>query len=270
MSKPVLHQSQISMWDRCPCQYYYRYVKGIIKPPGVAIVRGQGVHASSEKDLIAKRDTGQLLSQDEVTDIARDKVVDYWAETGVRLTDDEKGEDEKKVLADTIDAAVALAKTHHNELAPQLEPVHIERPWKLEINNFPVDLQGTIDLQEPTALRDLKTSGKSPVKTAAETSLQLTLYHLAATRLDKKSPETVALDYLVTTKVPKVVTLTSTRGAPHWEQLIRRVALIHEAIQAGIFVPTLPENWVCCDRWCGYWADECPFGRRNQHTTRGL
>jgi len=268
MKKPVLHQSQIGTWDHCPMQYYFRYVKGRIKPPGVALIRGQGVHQAAEKDLTAKRDNGALLPDDEVTDIARDTVVSYWQQNGVRLSDDEKAQGEKAVIAETIDTAVGLAATHHGELAPVLEPVHIERPWKLELQGCPVDLQGTIDLQEPQSLRDLKTSAKSPTRTAAETSLQLTMYHLAASKLDGVQPEQVALDFLVSTKTPKIVTLRSTRDPSDWQQLLDRVAVMAQAIDAGVFVPRLPDHWICSDKWCGYWRDECPFGRRHRTGAR--
>lgn len=266
-SKPIIHQSQISTFDRCMMQYYYRYCADKKIPPGVAAIRGTSVHKTSEQDLTSKRDKGELLPSYAVTDLAHDAVIDAWAE-GVRLSDEERKVGEKRLMSDTIDSSVALASAHHDKLAPVLEPVHIERPWKLKVNNFPVDLQGTIDLQESSGtLRDLKTKAASPPKTAADTSTQLTMYHMAASLLDQEPPSQLVLDHLVALKRgPKIVSLRTTRTEADWKPLLDRIAAMVKAIQAGIFIPTLPDNWVCCDKWCGYWKDICPFGRRNRST----
>jgi len=34
------------------------------------------------------------------------------------------------------------------------------------------------------------------------------------------------------------------------------------AIKTGIFPPTNPDSWWCSEKWCGYWDDVCPFGRK--------
>lgn len=261
-----LHQSQIDTFFRCPMQYYFRYVEDRIVPPGVALVAGTATHKTSlEIDLAHKRATGELLDLATIQDAARDAVNEAWDTRGVALDDEERARGEATVKGETVDKAVALSTYHHNELAPLRDPVHIERPWLLNVKGTNLQLQGTIDLQEPTTLRDLKTASKSPAQDRAQKSLQLTMYHMAATILDKTPPQTLYLDTLVDLKRgPQAVIQETTRTKAHWTQLLHRIEVMLDAINKGVFLPTTPDNWVCSAKYCGYWKDTCPFGRRGR------
>jgi RecB family exonuclease len=159
-----------------------------------------------------------------------------------------------------VDFAVACATLHHEQVAPALEPVAVERKFHVELPG-PFDLAGTIDVQEQARLRDTKTTAKSPSEDAADKSLQLTVYHYALSR-EGTAVESVHLDYLVRgAKTRKVVPLKSTRGTVDHERLLRLVDLAGRQIQSGIFLPCDPSAWCCSPRWCGYW-DRCPFGAR--------
>jgi putative RecB family exonuclease len=259
MKKPVLHKSMIGMFDRCPKQYEFRYVEGIRIPPVSAMIAGTGVHRAAAKDLTAKRDTGKLLPKQAVLDEARDAVNSEWA-AGVLLNDSEQLLGEKRARGETVDMAVSLAGLHHGKLAPGLEPKHIERPFTVELNGFPVDLSGTIDLQEASGtVRDLKTRSASPPEGLADSSLDLSMYGLAAMALEGASPELLAMDFLVKTKTPKLVTQTTTRGDGAYRAFLLRIEAVSHAIESGSFPPCSPENWCCSPRWCGYWS-RCPFG----------
>ena len=260
MGKPKLHKSQLAMFSRCPRQYMYRYVENIILPPATAMLAGTGVHASAAQDLTAKRDTGKLLSLSQVTEMAAATVKAEWEKTGVMLDTGEILVGEKQVRGETVDTAVALAKLHHKELAPGLEPRHIERPFTVELNGFPVDMSGRLDLQETNGtLRDLKTRSASPPAGLADSSLDLTFYGMAAKALDGQAPPILALDCLVKTKIPKLVTQTTTRSDVAYRALLLRIEAVSTAIESGSFPPCDPENWCCAAKCCGYFTI-CPFG----------
>lgn len=262
--KPRIHQSQMNTLFRCGMQYFKRYVEGLIVPPSISMIRGTGTHAAVGKNLIHKRDTGALLDRAEVADAARDAVNAAWGESGAYLTEEDRTVPEKLLRGQAVQTAISLAQCHHAELAPALQPVHIERPFRLEHPDLAFDLQGTIDLQEPGTLRDLKTSSKSPAKGIADSSMQLTFYSMAINALDKTPPERICLDYAVSTKTPKIVTQETTRGPDDWRQLLDRANAMYDAIQKGVFLPTNPDNWVCSEKYCGYWKDACPYGRKNR------
>jgi hypothetical protein len=273
--KPVLHKSMVATYDRCPRQYLYRYTDkvrkgGLICPPAVVMLVGAGVHVSSAKDLTSKRDTGILLPLEAVQEAAADSVNAEWQkEPGVALDDEERLLGEKRVRGEAVDVAVKLARLHHVELAPTIQPKHIERPFTTPLKDRPFDLSGTIDLQEVDGtLHDLKTRRASPPAGLAESSLDLTFYGLAAWSLDGVAPKALALDCLVKTKNPKIVTLTTTRSRAAYNALLLRVELIDKAIKRGVFPPCSPESWSCSPVYCGYWS-MCEFGARARVTGQG-
>jgi RecB family exonuclease len=231
------------------------------------MVRGTSVHASVRRDLAEKREKGTLLPLDAVKDFAAEALDNTWLGEEPQLNEEEREVGAKAVKARTKEVVVALSVLHHVEVAPKITPIHLEREFRVVLNGFPFDLGGTIDLQEPEDLVDTKTGSKSPAADAADKSVQLTMYSLAAKALDGKAPKTVRLDYLVDTKTPKAVSLTSTRTDDDRQRLLLRVEHASRVIQSGAFMPTdasLPGVWWCSEQFCGFWKDVCPFGRRNR------
>lgn len=261
--KPVLHASGLQMFCRCQIQYEKRYVAGIIRPPGVAMLVGTSVHKSSEVDLISKRDKGELLSLEAVQAVASDCVKSKWEE-GVALDSDEQLLGEKIVKGEAVDSAVTLASLHHKELAPKLIPKCLERPFEVELVGFPVNLGGIIDVQTVDGgLRDLKTRKAKAPKGFADTSIGLTVYSLAIKALDGEYPQTIALDFLLKKKQPELDTQFTTRGEPGYRALLKRIELVCRAIQSGIFTPCAPDSFWCCPAYCG-WHSMCEFGAKSR------
>jgi len=264
--KRQIHWSHVGAYLRCPEQYRRIYIEGERRPPGVALIVGSGTHESIEGNMLSKKDKGVLLPDDTVADLARDSVNRRWGEKGVELNDDEKAQGEANVKGEAVDMAVSLSLVHHKELAPEIEPAYVERPWVLELPGHPFYLAGRIDLQEKAQkgkkvgrLRDTKTSKRSPTKTQTDDADQYTMYALAAKVLDGAIPE-LCVDYLVKTKTPKAVTQHSTRDEADLQVLLRRVQVIAEAIETGVFVPCDRSSWVCNPKWCGFF-DSCPYAK---------
>lgn len=256
MSRPHLSVSALGTLQRCGYQYYFRYIKGIKSPPGVALIIGKGTHAAVESDLGNVLETGSLLPDDAIADFAADATKAAWDAEEPMRGDDEPDRD------GAVDAAVSLAQLHHKEVAPAIEPVAIERGFLLELDGFPFDIKGYIDIEEPTRIRDTKTSSKAPPANAAAVSDQLTCYALSAhTRGETK---TVALDYLVKTKVAKAITLESQRTADDYARFLRRMETAAEVIQSGSFLPAPADSWACSAKFCGYWENHCEFGARGR------
>ena len=251
------------MLHRCGIQYERRYVNGEILPPAVAMLEGTAVHKGAEVDLSHKMATGELAPLEAVHEAAVDAFRLGREKDGLLLDEEEKAEGEKVVVARAIDEIAVLSALHHRELAPVIEPTHLERTFELELKGYPVNLAGTLDVQEATSVRDLKTKGQTPNQTMVDRSEQLSVYALAVKTLDGKAPETVGIDALVKTKTPKVVILTSTRSDDDFKATLLRVEAAVRVIEAGAFYPADPEHWVCTRKFCGYF-DSCPFGSRRR------
>jgi hypothetical protein len=254
--KPQLHVSGLLMLEGCGEQFRRRYIEGHRIAPSAAIHVGNAVDRGVTLDLQRKIDTGELAPDEEIRDAVRDTLNAKWAEDGVTM-DPEEDQSEEQARGASIDAAIDLASLHHSTLAPILAPTHVQRPWCIEVSGLPVDLVGTIDIQEgPVSIRDTKTAKKSPPANAADSSLQLTTYALAANVIDGNPPKYLHLDYLVRTPKrgeTKVVFLVTTRGPSDWDPFLERVGVATRAMESGIFMPARPDDWRCSEKWFGYW-----------------
>lgn len=259
--KPALHQSQLEMLTgKCAAMYEHRYVNGIKVPPGIAVHSGTGVHHAAAKDYESVMSTGKLLDTDAVIEYA---VSAFEA----ALENDGAIDDSPAERGAAKDRTVRLSRLHHSEVAPSASPIAVERTFRLDLQGYPIDVVGTIDLEEQSRVSDVKTSGKSPIESIVHSSVQLSAYALAVNVLRGDPPGTelaVKLDYLVDTKTPKHVPLNSSRNTIDAKNFLKRVELANRMIEAGVFPPTSPANWVCQERYCGYYKDICPFGRRGR------
>lgn len=255
--RPQLHTTALNM--ACGEAFRRRYIEGEIIPPGIAIVVGIATDRAVSKNLEHKRDTRELLPVEAVADSARDSLNNVWDSSAVKLEPEELEIGLKAAKGQAVDKAVRLSVLHATDKAPEIEPTHIQRKWSLELPGYPMDLVGTIDIQEGShSIRDTKTTAKSPPAEAAEKSLQLTAYSLAVRVIDGAAPERVALDYLIDTKTPQAKTLEATRGAADYKALLARVETLTLAIERGVFLPVSPDHWQCSIKWCGY-APSCRF-----------
>ena len=261
MKKPQLHVTGLEMLSKCGELFRRVYIEKERKPPGVYVVVGKSTHRSVERDLRHKIEHRELLSLEEIQDTARDALVREWQHSDISLEPEELELGLQVVREQAIDKAVRLASLHHMDMAPQVEPVSVEHEWTIELPGYPMDLAGTIDILEAGAVRDTKTSKKTPNERVAHESLQLTAYALAVKVIDKVEVGQVCLDYLIDTKTPQAKTYSSTRDADDYRVLLARIETATLAIQKGIFVPARESDWWCSAKWCGFYST-CRYVRR--------
>lgn len=263
MGKQRISASFLEALARCGMQAYYAYIERLRRPPGVAQLVGTATHQSACDDLTAKIETGALLEHSDVLDAAASAFDDSWDGEPPDLSADERKVGTDKVRGQAKDQVIQLAALHHEVLAPQLQPTGVEARFDLELGGFPFNLSGYRDVDEVTRTRDLKTTGKTPSPRAAEQSVQLEVYALSRKVRDGKPVEHVTLDFLVKTKTPSVVIAKAT-PPPDFGALFERIEAAAHVMETGAFYPTDPGNWVCQEKYCGYWNDVCPYGRRRR------
>jgi hypothetical protein len=252
--------SSIDQHEKCAYQAYRHYVLGESKPPGIALIIGAGVHRPIEADLKNKMATGELLEIEAIADLAADAVRES-AEQEIALDEKELEIGKARVIDNAVDQAVGLAALHHREVAPDIEPVHIERKVRLA-TPLDIDILGYIDIQEAGRIRDTKTTGRAVSQNDAEHSTQLTIYHMAAKYIDGIPDIGLQLDFLRKLKSPVAVSYKTDRNENDYQRLFARIAIIQRMHETGIFPPASKAAWWCAPKWCGWW-DECPYGRRN-------
>lgn len=257
IDKKEIHQSHLDMLFKCGEQFRRRYVQGEIRPPGAALVIGSGVHAAAEKSFLQKFELQTLPAIDEITDYARDSVVNQMKTSSIILTPEEAAQGLEKTTASIIDTTVACARLHRETLAERIMPaIKPEKDFVLNIGGW--KLGGRVDLYDTTGtVRDLKTAKRKPQAAVIKQSLQMTLYALAVRTMTGETEVKVALDHLLKDKI-ELVTLEGTRNADDFGTLINRIRQAVKCIEAGVFLPAHPGSWWCSSTWCGYWAD-CPY-----------
>ncbi len=298
------HYSAIDMLNICGVRFEFRYVKGIKIAPNAFMLAGKGTDRGVTADLTNKIDKGELLQLSELTDIVSQAVKDESTKEDIQLDEEEKSKGLQQVIGDTQDKAVRLIKVHHGDVAPTIKPAAVQRKFSIDMDSYlrgrarqlydeaekttpyykkilesqaralnalakrGVDFVGEIDIFErddgTTAIRDTKTTAKTPTEDAALKSEQLTAYALASHVLDGQLPKYVALDYLVDLKrEQKAVTRKSERDMEAIEVFLRRLTNAIHVLHTGIFVPASPNDWHCSERYCGYW-NICPMVQKRK------
>ncbi len=263
MSKLQLHASGMELLSKCGIAFERRYILGEKSEPSASMAVGTAVDRSVRLNLTHKKDMGSLLRTDEVRDAAHDALLLEWG-AGVRLTDEDK-EDGNTSQGKALDMSVNLAGLHHRQLAPSINPTHVARKFVLDVKDHDIQVAGEIDIEEGIeAIRDTKTTKKSPVKTLADESLQLSMYSLAIRQLEGALPKKVVLDFLIQTPARgdlKLVQLESRREDEHLLPVLARIGQMERVLKTGLFTPAPVSAWWCARKYCSFW-ETCQYAAR--------
>jgi hypothetical protein len=246
------------MYCRCPAQWEFRYVKGLVIPPGIALLQGTGIHRGAETNFRQKIESHKDLPVKEIVDAA---VAGFDAETagGYSLTEEETSIGAAKVLGEAKDKLAQMAEVHAEEQAPDYQPTAVEHRQTIVFPSASRDLVTVTDLRDDQRrVTDFKTAARKKPEASIHGDLQLTIY-AAAYQLDTGAPPSeVRQDVITKTKSPQRQLLRSQRGPADFRTLVNRVNAVLAAIQTGIFPPCPPGSWQCSPKWCGYFS-QCPF-----------
>jgi hypothetical protein len=238
-----LSPSKIDMYLRCAKQIEWRYVKGLVALPGIAMVEGSRYHdtaavrnnrlKSGEKDMTVK----------EMTQYFQDTFSDLLSDGGTKDIDWGEGETPDSVLT----RAERLMPELHTKLAPIGRPKHVEEMSSCPVGGIPFKF--IVDLVDDGGVSDYKVIGRRKNQNDVDSSLQLSVYAF------KYKTKKVRLDTLVKGKSSGGADrLWSTRGAADFKWLFVVAQGVWDAMLAGHFPPCDPTSWVCGPKWCGYYS----------------
>ena len=238
--EPHLSVTQLKMYLRCPLQYYFRYVCGLKVPPTGGMTLGRTVHSALEKNYRQKIETHEDLPLEQVHDFFGDR----WDQEA-QLTLFQGGEEPGQLK----DQGIRLLGVYHEKIAPQVQPVEVEREFLIDTGATELPLNGYIDLiDDRGTIIDHKTTKRSFPADTAERDLQLTAYAMAYRKLYGQEENGVRMDVLVRTKQPKTQQLSAVRGWADIDRFLRLIGNVEQAIKAEAFYPN--ENYMCGS--CGY------------------
>ncbi len=236
-----LSVSRIKMFLRCPLQYKFRYIDGLIIPPTGSLTLGKSIHSALEANYSQKIESKQDLPAEKVLDLFSDRWEKEAAETIF-------GEDEKAgVVKDTGVKMVAL---YHDQISPTIQPRLVEHEFNLSFENVSYTLKGVIDLVTVAGeILDHKTSKRSMVPEDVRSDLQLSCYALAYRTLFGVPEQGLRFDVMVKTKEPKLQQIPTIRTQEDIQRFLKIMGFVSKAIQSGTLYPC--ENKQTCS-WCGY------------------
>lgn len=237
--------TQLNMYLRCPAQYYFRYIEGLVIAPNAAMTKGWTVHKGIEENYKQKIETKKDMRLEDILEFTATVFEEKAEETE---WDEDKGK--------TKDEAIQLISLYHTSVAPTVQPVCVEQRIEVPLEDIGINLLGFIDLVDSEGyIRDTKTARRSPAKNAIDKNLQLSVYSLAYRKLTGRNEQGVKLDYLVQNKTPKVVTLETKRTEDDLLRLQSIIQGVVSGIKNNVFYPNI-DNYLCSEKWCGYW-NEC-------------
>lgn len=243
-----LSPSALEMYLRCPMQFYWRYIENRTEAPGVAQITGISGHTALETNNRHKMAKGDDLPVNDVLDCFRDTFADKSKDIEVW------GDDNKDVI---IAQVVPGIRSYMDEDAPSIVPTATEQPFQVDADGLPVF--GFIDLTtDRNTVYDYKFVGRrSPYlqRGTVDKSLQLTTYY-AATGFEN-------VGYLAIVKPGEAKTkpepaesrkILSKRGPNDWLYAKELYLSAARAISAGAFPLCGTGNFLCSEKFCGYWA----------------
>ena len=235
-----LSVTQLRMFSRCPLQYKFRYVDGIVIPPYSEITLGKSIHQTLEENYRQKIETKENLALEYLTDVFSDT----WERQvqGTFFEEDEKPGEIK-------DEGARILKNYHKVVAPTIQPVEVEKEFNLFLDGTLYKMKGFIDVVTDKGLIiDHKVTKRAFSQDQVMSDIQLTAYAFAYRTLNGKDEEGLRFDVMVRTKEPKIQQVYASRSQEDINRFLKLAGYVNKAITTGIFYPN--ENFMCPK--CGY------------------
>ena len=244
-NKKYISSSQLGRYEMCAESYRRRYIEKDIMPPGIALVRGTGVHSGAKANFKQKIESHEDMKKEDIIDISVAEFEKRVEKDGLSFTEEEQSEGESNVIGKTKDSVVSLSELYAEETAPLYQPVQVEEKQRVVLPGD-YDLLCIMDLaDDQDRVIDLKTTGRKKNQKEVDRSEQMSFYALVFKALNKRLPESVILEVLINKIVPERQCLEGTRTDIDLQILIRRINTMIKGVEAGIFMPCDQGSWKC-------------------------
>jgi len=259
--KPYISSSQLGLYEMCGEAYRRSYIEKEKIPPGIAMIKGIGVHGGSRANFRQKKDSHQDLPKKDIAEISvteMERSLGY----GVMLTPEEDSVGKDIIIGKAKDSVVVFADLYSDFVAPEYQPVFTEEKQRIVIPDSSHDLMAVMDVaDDKKRIVDLKSTGKKKTQKDVDDSEQLSFYSLVYKALTGELPEEVRLEVLVEKKQSERQLLVGKRDMADLTVLISRINTMIKGLSAGIFMPCPASFWKCNPMYCGYF-NTCKFTKR--------
>lgn len=258
LPRGALSSSSFNTYRRCPRQFEYAYVIGLVSPPGISLVKGRAVHKGAETVHKHTIEHKTLLP----LEAAQQAVSEQFDKEQAEIQDWEDTNPGK-----TKDNVINNFSIYYVQAVPLIKPVAAEKSFAKRFGTVPV--RGVIDLidsvpgeytigddpsQPPPSVEvvsDLKTVEKTWSEHKLKHDIQLTFYSIV------EDTPYVRVDLLLDQKKGcRYYPLRTLRDSQEKKLLIEDLEECASYIKKGIFPrcdPTV-STWACTPKFCGYYA----------------
>lgn len=257
--------SQIDRYCRCGIQYFLYYEEQIVIPQTPNMIMGTSYHKALEFNHRQKVVSGNDLSNVEMNEIGAEYIEEAF-ENDVLLSEDDKFKGKMEVKDVVIKRNNAALEVYFKEMAPNIQPLEVEKYFKVNLGDDMPPLVVVIDLiTQDFRVVDNKTSAKKPPEGAADDSIQLSTYALAFEHQYGFLPAGLELQYAVVTPktcAASTVVRKTTRTEEQLDKFKLRLKMVVDGISKRVAIPPPQGDWQC--NACGYRElNYCPLYKRN-------
>jgi hypothetical protein len=151
-----LSASQVISFADCPERWRRRYLLRDPEPFTAALVWGTADSEAAAHNYRQKIESGEQLATDEVLDVFRDE-----ARAGVEAAGGPSEVLWDRIATDAdalVDAGTRLAAVYHEQIAPAVQPIAVERRFTVAIGD--AEVIGYVDAETETAIIERKTASR--------------------------------------------------------------------------------------------------------------
>lgn len=243
-----LSYSSMNTYETCPAKFKFQYEDRVPQGRSAALSFGDSLHRALH--LFHNRPVPVPPSVDELLEMLEA----CWVSEGFMDASEERT---------YVDHGRQVLAQYHRENAGDYRiPAALEFRFTIDVEG--VALSGVIDRMDRIPgggyeIVDYKTNRRLPPQARIDQDLQLSIYHMAAREIWGIEPERLTLYYLLPGQ-----RMTTVRTRKDVDELRRRIGVVAERIEAGMFEPR--QNPLC--DWCDYQA-LCPLFRHRYEQEQG-
>jgi RecB family exonuclease len=243
-----LSYSSMNTYELCPAKFKFQYEDRVPQGRSAALSFGDSLHRALH--LFHNRPVPVAPSVDELLEMLEA----CWVSEGFVDASEERT---------YVDHGRQVLSQYHRENAEDYRiPAALEFRFTIDVEG--VSLSGVIDRMDRIPgggyeIVDYKTNRRLPPQARIDQDLQLSIYHMAAREIWGIEPERLTLYYLLPGQ-----RMTTVRTPRDVDELRRRIGVVAERIEAGMFEPK--QNPLC--DWCDYQA-LCPLFRHRHEQEQG-
>lgn len=232
--------SQLNLWNKCPRQWEYAYVRGLHRPSSAPLLIGSAYHETLEENFRKK----MILGHDLDFDICYDFFSTVW---DVNLRKAWLVNWGKTNAGAAKDVGLSLVATYLEDVAPLVVPKQVEQTLNSNVGGVNFVLR--LDLIDSNnVIVDHKTASSLRFYSQDDVDKDM---QASATAFALNKPIVFHFHVAVKSKVPYIHVAKTYRTQADIDWWYNKAVAIIEHMKSG-YAPPREDGWWCSPDYCGF------------------